>query len=257
MNVLAVMQETIPWNLPVLAWFLCILFMYAIFCKNSTSFIYPTLFFIGLALLYLLIGSPYVSILELSFSLHMTQMGVLYFIIPPLLIAGIPPYMYRRLFTRLEQKNFLIPTLVLYGFAFLLFIYHIPSVMNLLLPHQPILLMYKTFLFFLACGMWWPVVTTTPKSRREKGQLTQYIFVCSLLITPSCIFFIVTAFIDGNSPAFFTQFSAHLCVPTSHIHGLLPNFFQSKTDQWLAGVSMFTLHACGVYLTNHLPKETR
>lgn len=256
-NVLDFIQETTSWNLSILTWFLSILFVYVLLFKDSTSFIHPFLFLIGLVLLYLLTGSPYVSILGLSFSLHMIQMGLLYFIIPPLLIGGIPPDMYQRLLPQLRRTRFLISRLILYVFATLLFLYHIPFMMNLLLPHPQILLTYKTFLFFLACGMWWPIITTIPRRRKEKKQLSQYTFLCSLLITPSCLFFIVTAFTDANSPAFFTQFSAYLCVPTSHTHALLPTFFQSKTDQWLAGVCMFMIHSSGIYVTNQLPKETK
>lgn len=256
MVVLGVIQETVAWNLPVLAWFLCILFVYVIFYKKSTSSIQPILFFSSLVLLFLLIGSPYVSILELSFSLHMIQMGILYFIIPPLFIAGIPPYMYQWRLKRLKLQNLLSFTFILSIFAILLFMYHIPFIMNVLLLHPPMLLTYKTMLFILACGIWWPMITSKPKNRREKRGLTRYTFLCTLLITPSCLFFIATAFIDSNSHAFFTQFSAHLCIPTSNMNSLLPSFFQSKTDQWLAGVCMFILHSCGVYLTNHLPKET-
>src|SRR5699024_884020 len=255
MNFLRVMQETTSWNLPILALLLFVVFIYVGICKKDTPFVHPILFCLSLLILYVLIGSPYVSIVELSFSLHMIQMGLLYFIIPPLLIAGIPTYIYDKHSSCFGEKTFFIPISMMYVFAVLLFFYHLPSIMNVLLPHPPMLLTYKAILFFLACGMWWPIVTCRPRNQREKGRLTRYTSLCTLLISPTCLLLIVTAFIDSNSHAFFTQFSAHLCVPASHMHALLPPFFQSKTDQWLAGLCMFTLHSCGVYLTNHLPKE--
>src|SRR5699024_11591334 len=88
MNFLRVMQETTSWNLPILALLLFVVFIYVGICKKDTPFVHPILFCLSLLILYVLIGSPYVSIVELSFSLHMIQMGLLYFIIPPLLIRS-------------------------------------------------------------------------------------------------------------------------------------------------------------------------
>ena len=55
------------------------------------------LFFLSLALLFLIIGTPLAALSHLSFSLHMLQMSLLYFIIPPLILAGIPERLFEKL----------------------------------------------------------------------------------------------------------------------------------------------------------------
>ncbi|WP_369293410.1 cytochrome c oxidase assembly protein, partial [Alkalihalophilus pseudofirmus] len=50
----------------------------------------PFLFFSSLILFYLTTGSPFAALSHLTFSSHMVQMSILFFIFPPLFLLGIP-----------------------------------------------------------------------------------------------------------------------------------------------------------------------
>lgn len=88
------------WNIPLLIGLAVFSMVYLYFLKllpDSTAFRKQTLFFFfTLAILYFCIGSPFTQFSQLSFSLHMVQMSILYFIVPPLLLLGIPYPLYQR-----------------------------------------------------------------------------------------------------------------------------------------------------------------
>lgn len=242
------------WNLSLLACLLCFVLLYGILLKQTTRPLKPILFLMSLGLFYVLIGSPITSFIELSFSLHMIQMSILYFIIPPLFLLGIPSDLYKRLFSKVKRKPFLSSTHALYLFAILLFLYHVPFIFNAISQFTLYLNGYKVILFTLAFIMWWPLASPCPEERWSPLQLKRYVFKCGILITPACLFFIFTSFIHAESNSFLTQMSAHLCIPPNESVNLLPTFFQSKTDQFMAGVCMFGLHKFGLMMTSKLDK---
>lgn len=115
------------WNIPLLAALICIAGLYLLLYKYVMKVkIYhqqPLLFFCSLLLLYVTIGSPLASISHLSFSFHMIQMSILFFIIPPLLLLGIPKQLWLQI-RGLRWLKGISPFAALCAFAVLFFIYH-------------------------------------------------------------------------------------------------------------------------------------
>ena len=89
------------WNFLLLVILSVIVFVYSFLLKKYTTRRLGNkqaiLFFLSLALLFLIIGTPLAALSHLSFSLHMLQMSLLYFIIPPLILAGIPERLFEKL----------------------------------------------------------------------------------------------------------------------------------------------------------------
>ncbi|MBO0994735.1 cytochrome c oxidase assembly protein, partial [Bacillus sp. SD088] len=86
------------WSGIFLSILVCIAILYGILIKQATnlklSSPQPLIFFLGLCLTYLIIESPLSILSHLLFSSHMLFMSIHYFIIPPLLLLGIPPSVY-------------------------------------------------------------------------------------------------------------------------------------------------------------------
>ncbi len=256
MSSVMLLGEPFTLNLPLLASLLTVFFIYILLLPSTTPLAKPILFFTSLCFLYLLIGSPLVQMTRLSFSVHMIQMGILYFIIPPLLLLGIPHSMIQKMSRRLNPVKRLripfSPTHALYLFSLLLLMYHVPIVYTNLLENRLSQTFYEVVLFSLSISMWWPIASPVPSHRKTGQPLKRYVFKSGLLITPACLFFISTAFIDASHSPFLTQFTAHLCVPDVYT---MSSSFHTKFDQFFAGISMFGLHKIGLMMTVSLKKE--
>src|SRR5699024_12749293 len=87
-------------GLLVLAW----LVLYVLTCPKrhlfgdvgKPSIKQQFLFYGGLALLYLIKGSPIDLMSHIMLGAHMIQMALLYFLVPIMLIRGLPVWMWRR-----------------------------------------------------------------------------------------------------------------------------------------------------------------
>lgn len=250
------LQEQLVWSSK---WFIFIVFLaisYVYLLKRFTQWrIYKkqvTLFFLSLLLLYITVGSPLTNISHLSFSLHMIQMSVLYFIIPPLFLLGIPDEMFETIkkFSTIKiPLSPKLPKFMLYTFALLFLIYHLPAILNILSEHTSLQTEYLSLLSFLSFGMWWPIVAPSPKQRLNKTEMKRYAKLSGLILMPACMLFIVTAFIDSGNNPFLNQITAHLCIPASSSFQLLPPPFNTKLDQVMAGIFMLGLHKFGLILT--------
>src|SRR5699024_10982399 len=92
------------------------------------------LFYGGLALLYLIKGSPIDLMSHIMLGAHMIQMALLYFLVPIMLIRGLPVWMWR-MFIKLPIINplfrfFTLPLIALALFNGLFPIYHIPVIFD-------------------------------------------------------------------------------------------------------------------------------
>ncbi|MGP4080374.1 cytochrome c oxidase assembly protein [Pseudalkalibacillus sp. R45] len=126
-----------------------------------------------------------------SFSAHMLQMSLLYFIVPPLLLIGLPKVLYRKILGvgiigRLF-RFFTKPLIALILFNILISLYHLPiifdTVMGNLLLHEVthIILLTSSFM------MWWPVIGPLPEQDTLSDlQKVGYIFADGVLLTPAC-----------------------------------------------------------------------
>lgn len=190
------------WNTPLLAVLICIAVLYVFLLLAFTQVkIYqkqPQLFFLSLVILYVTIGSPLAALSHLSFSLHMLQMSILYFIIPPLFLLGMPASLLQQFWTPPKfngiSQLILSPMGALYAFGALFLLYHLPVVLTYLSLHSFVHNGYLFVLFVLSFRMWQPIV---------KGLNKKYAFLSGLVLMPACILFILHAFVgEGNNPLF-------------------------------------------------------
>src|SRR5699024_12170407 len=91
-NILLI-QGPLEWNIPLFSLLICIIFIYIILLRRFTNlknnYLQPILFVLGFGLFYLTIVSAIFDIIDLSFTLHMIQMSMLFFIVPLLIVLGI------------------------------------------------------------------------------------------------------------------------------------------------------------------------
>ena len=252
------LEEHLTWNVPLLIILVCIICFYGYVCKRSRMgnffSLHTSLFLIGVSLLYIMIGSPLTAISHLSFSFHMIQMSLLYFIIPPLLLLGIPEWMFMHISKHLNLRKyrfiqFISPKIALYTFSVLFLMYHLPITLQFLSKYAALQTSYTSILFILSFYMWWPIVAPNTKQPLHADHKKRYAFISGLLITPACILFILTALLDGANNPFIEQLTVHLCIPAeSSTFNILPPPFNTKYDQLMAGISMMGLHKFGLVI---------
>lgn len=213
----------------------------------------PIVFIVGIVLSYIFIGSPLAFISHLSFSLHMLQMSILYFIIPPLLLLGIPLSLYQKLvdsplvemFPRIRHAS----RTFLYLFAVLFLLYHLPILLTVLVKTPNLKSLYLLLLFMLSFGMWWPMISPDPQQRLPVDEMKRYAMVSGYFLLPACLLFILTAFMDAGNNPLLNQLAVHLCLPADlRAPDLLPAPFNTKYDQALSGFLMLGLHKASLIM---------
>src|SRR5690606_2481266 len=97
------------------------------------------------------------------FSAHMTQMGFMYFIVPPLFILGVPHWIWQRLFRSDRSRSVLRaltrPLLILPLFAVLLSLYHFPIIFDTIMSSHALHSLCHGILVATAFLTWWPVLS--------------------------------------------------------------------------------------------------
>ncbi|WOV87713.1 cytochrome c oxidase assembly protein [Sporosarcina oncorhynchi] len=213
----------------------------------------PIVFIVGIVLSYIIIGSPLAVISYLSFSLHMLQMSILYFIIPPLLLLGIPLSLYQKLlsipivhkFPRIRHAS----RTFLYLFAVLFLLYHLPFLLTVLVKTPILKSLYLFILFLLSFGMWWPMVSPDPQQRLPVAEMKRYAMTSGYILLPACLLFILTAFMDAGNNPLLNQLVVHLCLPPDlGASDVLPSPFNTKYDQALSGFLMLGLHKASLVM---------
>ncbi|WP_423409925.1 cytochrome c oxidase assembly factor CtaG [Heyndrickxia sp. MSNUG] len=201
--------------------------------------------------LYSIKGSPVDLMSHIMFYMHMIQMSVLYLIAPPLLIFGVPNWLWRTFLSlpyiepvfRFLTK----PLVALIMFNGIFSIYHIPLVFDFVKTDMWLHAGYTSILFVFAILMWWPLINELEEYQTLSGvKKMGYIFADGVLITPACALII---FADAPMYATFSDPNAwaqalQLCVPTTTLSSLNlsgPETFSSMSlleDQRLGGVIM-------------------
>ncbi|MEK5441188.1 cytochrome c oxidase assembly protein [Fredinandcohnia sp. FSL W7-1320] len=255
------LEGQLMWNTPLLVGLIGIAVIYSLFVHRVTEIkLYqkqPLLFIFSLVLLYVSIGSPLTTISHLSFSLHMIQMSILYFIVPPILLLGTPCNLFQRIrgipIVNVVTKWFLFPRIALFVFAILFFMYHLPEVLKAFSQDSFLHNGYIFVLLILSFGMWWPIVSPDPRQRFDKRTKKQFAVLSGVLLMPACLLFIFSALIDGLNNPFLTQLTAHLCIPSQSFSlNILPPPFNTKYDQAIAGLIMLGIHKISLTATTRL-----
>ncbi|MDR6225851.1 cytochrome c oxidase assembly protein [Desmospora profundinema] len=149
------------------------------------------LFLGGLLLFYLALGSPLAWIGHELFSVHMFQQSILYLVVPPLLIRGIPDWLWQVIWGWKGLDRFLRfgtkPLIALVWFNGLFSIYHIPAVFDALMGTHS-LQWSAHFVLMAAAGlMWWPVLSPLPEyTLLTPLRKMAYIAAAGVLLTPAC-----------------------------------------------------------------------
>lgn len=208
-------------------------------------------FLIGLVLLYMVKGSPVDLMAHIMFSFHMVQMALLLLLVPPIIMKGIPWWVWkavielpavRKVFPVLTK-----PLLSLIVFSGLFSIYHIPFLFDYIKLDEGLHGTYTFILFLSAIFMWWSIVDIEGVSQHLHGlKKIGFIIGSAVLITPACalIIFTGTPLYDTYTNPDIWLKAMELCVPADTLAGLSlsgPELFSNMTpiaDQQLGGVLM-------------------
>lgn len=212
------------------------------------------LFTSGIILLYAIKGSPLDLMGHLMFYAHMIQMATLYLIIPPILIVGIPQWIWRKILVKPVIKplfNFFTrPIIALILFNGMFSFYHIPLIFDVIKTDMLLHASYTVVLFIMAVFMWWPLINQVDVDSRLSGvKKIGYIFADGILLTPACalIIFADMPMYDTFSDPSAWAAALELCVSPTILSTLElsgPEMFNSMSllhDQQLGGVLMKVL----------------
>jgi putative membrane protein len=179
----------------------------------------------GVATLYLVAGTPVHDISEqYLLTAHMFQHTVFVMITAPLLLAGIPAWLWQallRLPGTLRTGKVLTHPVVAFGlFNALQVVTHLPEVMNQSLTTHWMHFGVHVALVASAMLMWWPILSSVPELPRLSPPLRMaYLFVQSLIPT------VVAAFVTFAEGAVYNFYAA-----APRLWGLSP-----VEDQQVAG----------------------
>jgi putative membrane protein len=142
---------------------------------------------LGVFTIYAAAGSPIHDISEQYLaSMHMTQHLLLTLVAPPLLLAGIPAWLWQVALRRrgvMPAAKVLVNPLVAFGvFNLLIVVTHLPHVVDYALSEHWFHFVVHAALVTSALMMWWPVMSNVPELPRLSYPLQMsYLFVQSLL----------------------------------------------------------------------------
>jgi putative membrane protein len=181
----------------------------------------------GIILLYLVKGGPVDLLGHIIFSAHMTEMAIMFIVVPPLLLLGMPAwlleYMISFRFVQLTLKAFAKPLIALFVFNGLFSLYHLPIVFDTLKRNQILHPVALAVMFFTSIMMWWPVLNPLPQYQTLSDiKKIGYIFANSVLLTPACALIIFAnhpLFSTYSDPKAWMQ-AMELCVPSDTLSSL-------------------------------------
>lgn len=211
-------------------------------------------FMAGMVMLYVIKGSPLDLIGHILFSIHMVQMAALLLIVAPLIIMGIPNWMWKKVFDiNIFNRIFSFftkPILSLLLFSGMFSVYHIPLILDNVKLSPILHTIFTITLFISAVFFWWPILNTLKGQPKLHGlKKIGYVILSAILITPACsliIFVDVPVYETYKSGEAWLQAMA-LCVPASTLSGLSglgisgPELFTNMptlVDQQLGGIIM-------------------
>ena len=145
------------------------------------------LYCLGVLAIYVATGTPIHDLSEqYLLSMHMVQHLLLTLVAPPLLIAGIPGWLWQAMLGGrwvLPLARVLLHPLVAFGvFNFLIVVTHLPFVVDYALREHSFHFVVHAGLVGSAMMMWWPIVGGTPElPRLTYPYQMAYLFVQSIL----------------------------------------------------------------------------
>jgi len=148
------------------------------------------LFVFGMLALYLAQGGPVSLLGHMMFSFHMVSMALSYLVAVPLIMLGIPEWLWRAALrvNPLRGLSFLSqPVVAALLFNGLFSLYHIPVIHDYVMLHFAVHRLYYAVLFLTSALMWWTLINPLPEHRMASGLgKIGYIFLNMVLLTPAC-----------------------------------------------------------------------
>jgi len=144
-------------------------------------------FSLGVAAIYLAAGSPIHDISEQHLlSMHMVQHMLFALVAPPLLLAGIPTWLYEALLTGRRvlpvARVVLNPLVAILAINMTLVITHLPHVVDYALYHHWFHFLVHATIVSASLMMWWPIITKVPSlPQLNYPYQMAYLFVQSLI----------------------------------------------------------------------------
>ncbi|MDI4648487.1 cytochrome c oxidase assembly factor CtaG [Cohnella hashimotonis] len=209
-------------------------------------------FIAGIVLLYLAQGGPLSLMGHLMFTFHMTAMAISYFIVPAMLIYGVPAWLWRSIFSRpfWRPLRFLMnPLFGLFAFNLLFSVYHMPANHDWIMTHYVVHGFYYFVMLGAAMISWWHIMCPVAEwSRLTNLRKLGFIFLNGLLLTPACVLIIFAStplFSVYNDPEVWTRAMGY-CISGNSAEFLSqfkggPAFFSLMAptdDQQLGGIIM-------------------
>ncbi|MBA9087981.1 putative membrane protein [Fontibacillus solani] len=212
------------------------------------------LFVAGLLFLYLAQAGPIELLGHMMFSFHMVSMALSYLVAPPLLMLGVPLWIWRGLVSWLKRsplrhfKFMLHPVVAAVIFNGLFSFYHIPAIHDYVMLHFGVHRLYYIVLFITSAMMWWSLVDPLPKQGEAHGlKKMGFIFLNMVLLTPACgliIFAGEPLYATYSDPMIWAKAMGY-CIPGDSSNLLErfggPEFFgylEPKIDQQVGGILM-------------------
>ena len=162
----------------------------------------------GVAVLYLGAGTPMHDVSETYLlSAHMLQHSLFTLVAAPLLLAGIPGWLWqvplRSRYVLALAKVIVNPLVILFVVNGTLLITHLPFAVDFSLNHHSFHFLIHILLVATALLMWWPILSDVPELPRYSYPLQMaYLFVQSLI--PSVLASFIT-FADSPVYSFYEQ----------------------------------------------------
>lgn len=209
-------------------------------------------FLLAIALLYLALGGPLSLLGHLMFTFHMVNMAISFFIVPTMLIYGIPDWLWRWAFSRSFWRPFRVllnPLIGLFLFNLLFSFYHMPSIHDWFMTNYKINAIFYVVLLVAAMLNWWHIQCPASEwARLTPLRRLGYIFVNGLLLTPACALIIFAneqLFSVYSNPIVWAQ-AMQYCIsgdPATILEEFNggPAFFNlmsAQSDQQLGGIVM-------------------
>ncbi|SDD96860.1 putative membrane protein [Paenibacillus sp. UNCCL117] len=197
----------------------------------------------GLLLWYLALGGPLNLLGHFWFSMHMLQQSILYLIVPPMLLAGLPSSFYEGVLKLPVIRSIVAvignPILALFLFNGAFSFYHIPIIFEAAMSNYTLHNVLHLLLFVTAFGLWWPVYSLVGPYPMSPLKKMGYIFLNGLMLTPACALII---FAREPLYALYAGDTHLLCLPFYSITAEKPplelSWLTQLADQQLGGVIM-------------------
>jgi putative membrane protein len=172
------------------------------------------------------------------FSAHMLQHLVLVFVMPPLLLYGIPPWMARALIAepllRRLGRTLTRPSGAFAAFNVVLVAWHLPPLYNLAMDVHPVHIVQHLMIMAVSVILWWPLLSPLPELPRAPYPVQMlYLFVVGLPMVVVAIFITMSDSVlyryYAAAPRVFDWLSPH---GDQHLGGLI---------MWIPGSMVFLI----------------